>query len=71
MTAVIDPTTGQYLDGMMGLLPGEVNCSKVTGMCQVVDPSTGQVEKGAMASGPSSTMLITQGPATGLPKIVG
>ena len=71
MTAVIDPTTGQYLDGMMGLLPGQVNCSKVTGMCQVVDPSTGQVEKGAMASGPSSTMLITQGPATGLPKIVG
>jgi len=71
MTAVIDPTTGQYLDGMMGLLPGEVNCSKVTGMCQVVDPSTGQIEKGAMASGPSSTTLITQGPATGLPKIVG
>jgi hypothetical protein len=36
-----------------------------------VDPSTGQVEKGAMMSGPSSTLLITQGPATGLPKIVG
>jgi hypothetical protein len=70
MTAVIDPTTGQYLDGMMGLLPGEVNCSKVTGMCQVTDPVTGKIEKGATMSGPSSTMLITQGPATGLPKIV-
>jgi hypothetical protein len=53
------------------LLPGEVNCSKVTGMCQVTDPTTGKIEKGAMMSGPSSSMLITQGPATGLPKIIG
>jgi hypothetical protein len=39
-------------------------------MCQVTDPVTGKIEKGATMSGPSSTMLITQGPATGLPKIV-
>ena len=71
MTAVIDPATGQYLDGMMGLLPGDVNCSKVTGMCQVTDPTTGKLQNGVIASGPTSSTLITQGPATGLPKIVG
>jgi hypothetical protein len=71
LTAVIDPVTGQYLDGMTGLLPGEVNCSKVTGMCQMTDPATGKVANGDMESGPYSTMLITQGPAAGLPKIVG
>jgi hypothetical protein len=71
MTAVIDPATGQYLDGMTGLLPGEVNCSKITGWCQATDPSTGKVEKGAMMGGPTTMMLITQGPATGVPKIVG
>jgi hypothetical protein len=71
LTAVIDPSTGQYLDGMVGLLPGEVNCSTVTGMCQVTDPATGAVEPGALESGPSSGMLIAQGPATGLPTITG
>jgi hypothetical protein len=71
LTAVIDPATGQYLDGMTGLLPGEVNCSKITGMCQMTDPATDKIENGAMESGPSSGLLITQGPATGLPTIVG
>jgi hypothetical protein len=71
MTAVIDPATGQYLDGMLGLLAGEVNCSKVTGRCQATDPATGKIEKGVTEGGPYSSMLIVQGPATGLPKIVG
>jgi hypothetical protein len=71
MTAVIDPATGQYLDGMMGLLAGEVNCSKVTGRCQATDPATGKIEKGVTENGPYSSMLITQGPAAGLPEIVG
>jgi hypothetical protein len=71
VTAVIDPATGQYFDGMTGLLPGEVNCSKITGMCQMTDPATGKIEKGDLESGPYSSMLITQGPAAGLPTIVG
>lgn len=71
MTTVIDPATGQYLDGMMGTISGAVNCSKVTGMCQLTNPSTGRVYKGVTVSGPVSSMLISQGPATRLPKIVG
>jgi hypothetical protein len=65
MTMVVDPTTGQYLDGMWGMDPDATNCSKSTGMCQ------SKTRPGMGMSGPISTMLITQGPATGLPKIVG
>jgi hypothetical protein len=71
MTMVVDTRTGQLLDQMWGALPDAVNCSKVTGWCQVTDPVTGKIEQGVRESGPTSTMLITQGPATGLPKIVG
>jgi hypothetical protein len=35
----------------VGLLAGEVNCSKVTGMCQLTDPVTGKIDKGVTASG--------------------
>jgi len=71
MTMVIDPATGQFLDGLWAASPAAVNCSKVTGWCQAINPATGKIEKGVMLSGPSSTLLITQGPAAGLPKIAG
>ena len=69
MTATVQP--GASVADLKNFVNGEYVTAEAGRTSEVVDPSTGQVEKGAMMSGPSSTLLITQGPATGLPKIVG